>query len=588
MPDCSQFGPQRQAHYYQFVVGYHTLAGTSKPSIMVNGMLPGPVIEVNEGDVIVVDVINHLGNDSVVIHWHGLYQFQTSFNDGVRGVSQCLIEPSQSSSFRYTLLAEPAGTTWWHGHYNNQYLDGLFGPLIIHRYGGELYQSAYTSEWVWTVNDWYDYPAALLRRVAFLTANNPDGVEPEPDAIMVNGVFTGQLSFNSVDPTTRVRVRVINAAGFSMYNVSVDSIPLQIIAIDMVDIAPPLVVDWVIVNVAQRVDFVLDFSVFPTPNITSIQLHFDAVLSMYPVDILNYTQPSPPYPPNTKCRFNPNFVGTINFTTPTVSPTPPPSRSTRVCPSEDINYFDARPYDLVNISTPTHTINMTISFENYIGITLAYLNNITFPQNTIGTQYGKPELYAFVDQSLNGTAAIIARNASGGGPNIHSDSSLRFYIPDNAVVDVYIINTDGGDHPFHLHGHTFQVIATSDCPQAATVFASNPLRRDTVSIPAALADDTPGWAQIRFIANNPGIWMFHCHIDWHAEAGLSAMFMEGPLGVGINQPPSYQTRFCDQESQEGSDNSLTDTEVGLIAAVAALGVALLVTCLWFNCCRRKV
>ena len=69
----------------------------------------------------------------------------------------------------------------------------------------------------------------------------------------------------------------------------------------------------------------------------------------------------------------------------------------------------------------------------------------------------------------------------------------------------------------HLHGHTFWVLSTSEYPETNT-----PILRDTVSVPAQ------GWARIRFVADNPGVWFLHCHIDWHLEAGLAAYFIEAP------------------------------------------------------------
>jgi iron transport multicopper oxidase len=582
-------------HHYMFTVTSEVILTTgmnvTKPNIVVNGLLPGPVIEANESDWILIDLYNKLENNvPVSIHWHGLFQTSTSFNDGVPNVSQCL--KSTNSSFRYLFKAEPAGTTWWHGHFDNQYVDGLFGPLIIHRRGGDLYQHAYQSEWIWNVNDWYDYPARLLRTEWYLTPKNTQGIEPEPDAIMVNGKFTSYLRYDQVDPTKRVLVRVINSAAFSMYNVSVDHLVLNVVAIDGMDLEEPLVLPWIMINVAQRMDFILDFSTYPFAGLSSIEFHFDAYLPMYPVDILTYIQPSPPYPPNTTCRFNPHFVGTITFSTPTGIPLQPPSNLTlRICNDTDFNYLDARPFDRVPLLPPTHSINLTISFNTYTNVQLAYLNNLSFSMNSMGVQYGMPELYAFVLQSANGTATEVALNASGPGPVIHSDNLLRFYIPDNAIVDVFIINTDSGDHPFHLHGHNFQVLATSDCPQAKAAFSPNYLRRDTVSVPLMRNQSDPntvGWVWLRLTASNPGAWMFHCHIDWHLEAGLACLFMEGPIGVNLNHPPPDQILFCHPDASMDENTLiipiLTSLEMGFIIVSACLFVLLLGTCVtvWYK------
>lgn len=35
------------------------------------------------------------------------------------------------------------------------------------------------------------------------------------------------------------------------------------------------------------------------------------------------------------------------------------------------------------------------------------------------------------------------------------------------------------------------------------------------------------WVAIRFIADNPGVWLFHCHIDWHMLTGMATAFVVG-------------------------------------------------------------
>jgi FtsP/CotA-like multicopper oxidase with cupredoxin domain len=53
----------------------------------VNNQFPGPLIEANEGDWVVVHVNNHL-NIGQTIHWHGLLQNGTAYMDGIPGISQ--------------------------------------------------------------------------------------------------------------------------------------------------------------------------------------------------------------------------------------------------------------------------------------------------------------------------------------------------------------------------------------------------------------------------------------------------------------------------------------------------------------------
>ena len=70
-------------------------------------------------------------------------------------------------------------------------------------------------------------------------------------------------------------------------------------------------------------------------------------------------------------------------------------------------------------------------------------------------------------------------------------------------------------HPMHLHGHSFRVISRNGKP--------NPRRewRDTVLVPPRES------AEIAFVADNPGDWMFHCHVTDHQEAGMMAVHPGG-------------------------------------------------------------
>jgi iron transport multicopper oxidase len=132
-----------------------------------------------------------------------------------------------------------------------------------------------------------------------------------------------------------------------------------------------------------------------------------------------------------------------------------------------------------------------------------------------------------------------------------------------AIVDLQITNYDGGAHPFHLHGHQFQVIARSgwgpDDGPPLTIPSdyeadapASPLRRDTVLIYGN------GYAVLRFKVDNPGITLFHCHIEWHVEAGLTLVFIEAPtelqqLGLVI---PDNHKNACQKGGFKTSGNAM--------------------------------
>lgn len=117
---------------YNFEIGWVNRCpdGYCRPVIGINNQWPIPTIEADEGDTIVVNTKNNLGNETTSLHFHGMYQAGTPQSDGPVGLTQCPIQPG--SSYTYTFTASPAGTHWYHSHDRGQYPDGLRGLMIVH------------------------------------------------------------------------------------------------------------------------------------------------------------------------------------------------------------------------------------------------------------------------------------------------------------------------------------------------------------------------------------------------------------------------------------------------------------------------
>lgn len=120
---------------------------------------------------------------------------------------------------------------------------------------------------------------------------------------------------------------------------------------------------------------------------------------------------------------------------------------------------------------------------------------------------------------------------------------LAFTLDHLSVVDIVVKNGDAGKHPLyvlfltppgamslnflphsHIHGHKFQVVNRGDDYTSNDTTLNpplkegqaNPISRDTIQILSMHS------ATLRFVADNPGAWLFHCHIDWHlSSVGLS-------------------------------------------------------------------
>lgn len=533
--------------------------------ILINGSFPGPTITVWVGRPVEVSVINFLPDRRLTtIHFHGVDQFNSPFSDGIINVTQCPILNSQNSidsrEFKYSFIPREPGTFWYHGHYSEQYVDGLYGAFIVQ---SPLDASVLSSlgapyelegsPWVWVVSDYFAANASTLLK----TDDVIMGEEPTPDGFIVNGRSSRNLTiFAPTDQRRGVRVRVINAAAMAVFTISIDGLPLRVVELDGTLIHPKDVRS-ISLNAGQRVSFVLDFRrlsqlVNKSP---SIFVRFTGSRHIYPGDGIRGTAKNETLRAQWKGRIvlrrtsidlNGLKASWPNYTSIPFLPYPSP---------REINFLDARPVKQRLAPEPTHFLPYVISFrDNGFGKVVALINGVTALGDWSHATADYPLLYRlFLEKPSKDKLRIrearrylrYRRKDSGDMHSKHSANNgldddddggvdvqpLRtisgngqtpFVVPANAVVDVLINNTDNGEHPIHLHGHQFFIIATNQYPEAEYLYSYNYLLRDTVSVPAN------GWAKLRFVADNPGVWMFHCHIDWHMAAGFMTHIIEAP------------------------------------------------------------
>lgn len=121
-------------------IEWEVLPGRKVKAMAYNGMVPGPLIRVTEGDRVRVVVRNEL-NESTAVHWHGL--LVENSQDGVPYITQPPIKPGET--YTYNFVAANSGTHMYHSHHNAaiQVASGLLGPLIVdpadgHNYGEDI------------------------------------------------------------------------------------------------------------------------------------------------------------------------------------------------------------------------------------------------------------------------------------------------------------------------------------------------------------------------------------------------------------------------------------------------------------------
>jgi FtsP/CotA-like multicopper oxidase with cupredoxin domain len=92
-----------------------------------NGSIPGPTIEVMQGDRVRIIVDNHLP-EPTSMHWHG-FEIPIAM-DGMPGISQPMIRPGGRFVYEFTL--HQAGTFFYHSHAPMQSMMGMLGLFIMH------------------------------------------------------------------------------------------------------------------------------------------------------------------------------------------------------------------------------------------------------------------------------------------------------------------------------------------------------------------------------------------------------------------------------------------------------------------------
>ena len=173
-------------------------------------------------------------------------------------------------------------------------------------------------------------------------------------------------------------------------------------------------------------------------------------------------------------------------------------------------------------------------------------NNLTYISQTV------PTLYSAATTGDSNTNPIIYGQV------------LPFIVNYGDTVQIVVNNIDAASHPFHLHGHHFQVLdrpasGTGNWPGRDVNYASKPPMRDTVAVMPN------SYVVLRYKAQNPGVWLFHCHIEWHVEMGLTATIIEAPDRLKGMKFPDDHIDACKkmdipyQGNAAGNTQNYTDT-----------------------------
>lgn len=446
-------------------VDWELAPGKVIKAMAYNGQIPGPEIRLKEGERVRILLKNSLP-ESTTIHWHGVDVPNPM--DGVPGITQDPIKPGET--FIYEFEARPAGTRWYHTHFQeHRQLDlGLYAPLIIEP--AEEKDLAFDREYILILDDWATGIGRPLPSTRAGTAGRRgsmggmmenmmgqmmenmmglrgmedrmgdmmgNGQTPAYDTMTINGKAYPATEPLHVHKGERVRLRIINASADHTHVLRLAGHHLKVTHTDGNPLLRPVEVDAVPIAPSERYDVLF-------------------VANRPGTWFLFCAEPGHPAAGERVLVVYDGYEG--------IEPDMPPEEVT------GLNFWH---YSLglgkeilPKPSGQERSFNLTLS-GGMMGSDAWTIN---------GKQYPKTE-------------------------------PLRLRKGD--LVRVHFFNHSMEAHPMHLHGQSFKILAVNGRK------LSVPVVKDSVDVEAHM-----GSVDIEFIAYNPGDWFFHCHKPMHMQGGM--------------------------------------------------------------------
>ena len=260
--------------------------GAEADALAINGSIPAPLLRFTDGEDVTIHVTNNL-DESSSIHWHGLLLEPEM--DGVPGISFDGIPAGETFTYRFKI--RQTGTYWYHSHSGYQEQEGIYGPMIIDPKGPD--PVAYDREFVVLLSDWKDDDPADVH--ANLKASSDyynyaqrtvfdffdDVTEQGLGATVEDRLAWGEMRMMPTDlsdvsgytfltngqtteapwtglfvPGERVRLRFINGAAMSYFDVRIPGLQMEVVQTDGQNVVP-VTVDEFRIAVAETYDVIV-------------------------------------------------------------------------------------------------------------------------------------------------------------------------------------------------------------------------------------------------------------------------------------------------------------------------------------------
>ncbi|XP_066154201.1 uncharacterized protein [Euwallacea fornicatus] len=519
----------------------------SRTIVTANRQIPGPPIQVCQNDILIVDVINRIPGKSVTLHWRGQPNHEAPFMDGVPMVTQCPI-PSHTT-FQYKFRASQAGTHFYHAYMDADRSNGLFGALIVRKSdrtdpSRKLYDVD-SKEHVILISEWsgdFNHPSPRDKDLS--------------KALLVNGKAPSEkgssLTMFNVQPGKRHRFRAAYTSGLSgcPVDLMVDNHLLKVIELDGSP-TKPHEVSLIRLSKGERVDFVLKANRAKGAYYLSVRSSCED-RDLHGLAVINYEGPLKETEKKGRKMANDQDKKDNrlkrHFDTSLCRP-----ESDKVCLA-DVKSLNKMPGELRKEHVDRKIV-LEIDYkygekETDYGELLDLrkkiyrINNITF-------NYPSSPL---LTQPMDVSSSAICNEQS--VPEKCEDKNICECIHLEPIalgqsVEMVLLEKAGDvEHIFHFHGNYFYVVGSRQFDRPVTKKEvleldakgelvkrnlRNPVSKDTIRVPRY------GVVVLRFLADNPGIWMLRDENSNGWSRGLDMVLEVGERHEMVATPSNFPT-----------------------------------------------
>ncbi len=516
------------------------ITGKKLQKMTVNGTIPGPTLRFTEGEDVIINVTNHL-NEDTSIHWHGL--LLPGEMDGVPGLNGFPgIKPGATFTYRFKI--RQTGTYWYHSHSGGQEQEGVYGSIVIKPKGQDHVKSDKDlnsdKDYVVLISDfspepfdtilgnlkkdssYYNYARRTIGdffndvknkgfTAAWKYASDWGKMRMSPSDLsdvsgytfLVNGKTPDQNWTGIFKPGEKVRLRFINASAMSFFDVRIPGLKMSVVASDGQGVEP-VPVDEFRFGVAEIYDVIVT-----------------------PKDDKAYTIVA-------------ESIDRTGFAISTLAPREgmkgeiPAHRPRALLTMMDMNMdmmmkddpdMEMTPSDMISgwakAGTPDGDRALSYSDLRYFGTQ----KDVRQPERTIEVRLGgNMERYIW---TLNG------KTTDGASP-----INLKY----GERVRLKFINETMMAHPMHLHGMFFQLENGQPLDKLPN--------KNMVIVPPG------GEYSVLLTADEIGEWSFHCHLLYHMASGMMTKVVVAKLDAAdmpADKQPATEKMPVMDHSKMGHD-----------------------------------